>query len=170
MRDVRESMPSMSAAPSGPKREWGKPQTRQESPTATTKPQGFGKGAQGYSKPVGFVKAEDGGAGRDGHGTGREGKTDEELEAERKEQRRQEEELSYKDVRRGKNCCLFVLIFVQRERRYEPRERARIQALERTIARERAQKEAEERDRVEMKARLDVWDDDESDELFYVDR
>ena len=31
-------------------------------------------------------------------------------------------------------------------------------------------KEAEERDRVEMRARLDVWDDDESDELFYTDR
>lgn len=31
-------------------------------------------------------------------------------------------------------------------------------------------KEAEERDRVEMRARLDVWDDDESDELYYTDR
>lgn len=31
-------------------------------------------------------------------------------------------------------------------------------------------KEAEERDRVEMRARLDVWDDDESDEPFYTDR
>ena len=45
-----------------------------------------------------------------------------------------------------------------------------IQALERAIARERATKEAEERDRVEMRARLDVWDDDESDEPFYTDR
>ena len=58
----------------------------------------------------------------------------------------------------------------QRERRYEPRERTRIQALERAIARERAMKEAEERDKVEMRARLDVWDDDESDEPFYTDR
>ena len=58
----------------------------------------------------------------------------------------------------------------KRERRYEPRERARIQALERTLARQRAMKEAEERDRVEMKSRLHVWDDDESDELFYTDR
>ena len=58
----------------------------------------------------------------------------------------------------------------QRERRYEPRERARIAALERAIARQTAINEAEERDRVEMQARLDVWDDDESDELFYVDR
>lgn len=31
-------------------------------------------------------------------------------------------------------------------------------------------KEAEERDRIEMRARLDVWDDDESDETFYIDR
>jgi hypothetical protein len=31
-------------------------------------------------------------------------------------------------------------------------------------------KEAEERDRVEIRSRLDVWDDDESDETFYVDR
>lgn len=31
-------------------------------------------------------------------------------------------------------------------------------------------KEAEERDRIEMKSRLEIWDDDESDEMFYVDR
>jgi hypothetical protein len=42
--------------------------------------------------------------------------------------------------------------------------------LERTIARERALKEAEERDRVEIRSRLEIWDDDESDEMFYVDR
>jgi RNA-binding protein 25 len=58
----------------------------------------------------------------------------------------------------------------QRERRYEPRERTRIQTLERTIARERATKEAEERQYAEMRSRLDIWDDDESDEMFYVDR
>jgi len=174
MRDVRESMPSITGAPSGPKlREWGKPQNRQEDPAAP-KAQGFGKGAQGYSKPVGFVRAEDGSAGRDPLSNDRErpGKTDEELEAERKEMRRQEEELSFKDV-----CISFVLrgpvsdrLNFQRERRYEPRERTRIQALERAMGRERSQKEAEERDRIEIRARLDVWDDDESDELFYVDR
>ena len=38
------------------------------------------------------------------------------------------------------------------------------------MARERAVKEAENRDRIEMRSRLDVWDDDESDELFYTDR
>jgi RNA-binding protein 25 len=31
-------------------------------------------------------------------------------------------------------------------------------------------KEAEERDRIEMRSRLDIWDDDESDETFYIDR
>ena len=67
-------------------------------------------------------------------------------------------------------CCVTHEISSQRERRYEPRERTRIQALERAIARERAQKEAEERDRIEIKARLEIWDDDESDELFYIDR
>lgn len=58
----------------------------------------------------------------------------------------------------------------QRERRYEPRERVRIQTLERALARERAVQEAENRDRTEMRSRLDIWDDDESDELFYTDR
>jgi RNA-binding protein 25 len=31
-------------------------------------------------------------------------------------------------------------------------------------------KEAEEKDRVEIRSRLEIWDDDESDETFYVDR
>ncbi|TFK40490.1 hypothetical protein BDQ12DRAFT_601350 [Crucibulum laeve] len=160
LRDVRESIP-MSGAPSGPKvREWGKPQqlTPQAGSPTTPKQQGFGKGAQGYNKPVGFVKAEDGRIERDederGSGETRSLKSDEELEAERKEARRREEEVSFRD----------------RERRYEPRERTRIQALERAIARERTQKEHEERERIEMRARLDIWDDDESDEAFYVDR
>jgi hypothetical protein len=42
--------------------------------------------------------------------------------------------------------------------------------LERAILRDRLQKEQEEKDRIEIRARLDIWDDDESDELFYVDR
>ncbi|KAF9568771.1 hypothetical protein CPC08DRAFT_732474 [Agrocybe pediades] len=148
MRDVRESIPTLTGTPSGPKvREWGKPQHHDP---GAPRQQGFGKGAQGYSKPVGFVKADE----RSGSHEPERKKTDLELEEERKEQRRHEEELSYRD----------------RERRYEPRERTRIQALERAIARENAQREQEMRDRVEIKARLDVWDDDESDELFYVDR
>ncbi|KAF8895252.1 hypothetical protein BD779DRAFT_1735992 [Infundibulicybe gibba] len=160
LRDVRDSIPVVSGAPSGPKvREWGKPQQQQQQssgPSQSAKQQGYGKGAQGYSKPVGFVKAEENGGGKDDDRplSGRIAKTDEEFEAERKEARRKEEEISFRD----------------RERRYEPRERTRIQALERAIARERATKEAEERDRIEMRGRLDIWDDDESDEPFYIDR
>ncbi|KAG6914797.1 hypothetical protein DXG01_015228 [Tephrocybe rancida] len=165
MRDVRENIP-LTGAPSGPKvREWGKPQGQQpqQSPTAVgssqpRKEQGFGKGAQGYSKPVGFVKSEEGGSaaydGSSRSAPGKSTKTDEELEEERKEARRRDEEVSFRD----------------RERRYEPRERTRIAALERAIARERATQEAEERQRVEMRERLHVWDDDESDETFYIDR
>ncbi|KAI0823979.1 hypothetical protein BC628DRAFT_1323698 [Trametes gibbosa] len=156
MRDVREAMPNVLAAPSGPKvREWGKPQLSGQ-PESPQEGKGFGKGLQGYSKPVGFVKAEDGSGTPSGdrHLSARLAKSDEELEAERREIRRKDEENSYKD----------------RERRYEPRERNRIAALERAIARERAMKEAEVRDQTEMRARLDVWDDDESDELFYTDR
>lgn len=100
MRDVRESIPSVVGAPSGPKaREWGKPQNRQTSPQVPAK--GFGKGPQGYNKPVGFVKAEDGNSGRDSVSEERQfqPRTDEELEAEKKELRRQDEEISFKDVR-----------------------------------------------------------------------
>ncbi|KAG6841025.1 hypothetical protein C0991_002573 [Blastosporella zonata] len=165
LRDVRESIP-IAAAPSGPKvREWGKPQSQQPPPSPVAvsssqsrKEQGFGKGAQGYSKPVGFVKSEDGGAaayeGGARSASGKPTRTDEELEDERKETRRRDEEVSFRD----------------RERRYEPRERTRIGALERAIARERATQEAEERQRVEMRERLHIWDDDESDETFYIER
>jgi RNA-binding protein 25 len=106
LRDVRDSIP-MTGAPSGPKiREWGKPQqqsAQQQQAHATVsssqppKQQGFGKGAQGYSKPVGFVKAEDGDSGGR-HMPGKGTKTDEELEAERKESRRRDEEVSFRDV------------------------------------------------------------------------
>jgi RNA-binding protein 25 len=57
-----------------------------------------------------------------------------------------------------------------RTTRSEPLERVRIQTLERTLARERAIKEAEKNDRIEMRSRLDIWDDDESDELLYTGR
>lgn len=103
LRDVRESIPSVTGAPSGPKvREWGKPQQSAPS-TQSPQAQGFGKGAQGYSKPVGFVKAGDSNVGRDSSeverpGPGRTMKTDEELEAERKEARKKDEEISFKDV------------------------------------------------------------------------
>ena len=92
MRDVREAMPSIIAstagatAPAGPKvREWGKPQP-QSTPDAGGA-RGFGQGPQGYGKPVGFVRAEEGSQtpGSDRQTSVRPGKTDEELEQERKE-------------------------------------------------------------------------------------
>jgi RNA-binding protein 25 len=98
MRDVRESIPTLLNAPSGPKqREWGKPQNASSTPGPK---QGFGKGPQGYNKPLGFVKSEDTTGNKEPSKDDEAAtRTDEELEAERKEQRRQEEELSFKDVR-----------------------------------------------------------------------
>ncbi|KAJ7831432.1 hypothetical protein B0H13DRAFT_2371454 [Mycena leptocephala] len=135
--------------PSGPKmREWGRPKEEpQQQQQGAPREQGMGKGAQGYNKPVDFVRERE-------REPKRQTQTDEELEAERKEGRRRDEEVSFRD----------------RERRYEPRERARILALERAIARQRATAEAEARERIDIRARLETWDDEESDELFYVDR
>lgn len=90
MRDVRESIPLL--APSGPKREWGKSQSQQAAPSSKT--QASGKGSQGYNKSAGFVKAESDGTGKPSEFM----KTDEELEAERKEARRRDEENSFRDV------------------------------------------------------------------------
>jgi len=112
MKDVRDSIPSITGAPSGPKaREWGKPQSTPQRSRESPQPSGrgssnqagYGKGAQGYSKPVGFVKAEDnkvatGGLEDGRHLAGKSTKTDEELEAERKENRRRDEEVSFRDV------------------------------------------------------------------------
>ncbi|ESK84800.1 hypothetical protein Moror_529 [Moniliophthora roreri MCA 2997] len=150
MRDVQANISSV-AVPSGPKaRDWGK---SRPSPAAAAAPVptpvSSSKGKYGYN---GFVKAEE--QQSPVASERNKPKTDEELEKERKEARERDEEAS----------------FLDRERRYEPRERQRIAALKRAIERERATKEAEERDRIEMRERLDVWDDDESDELFYVDR
>lgn len=186
MRDLKQGMPVL-GAPSGPKmREWGKPQNQIQGSPQPGK--AVGKGPQTYDKPVGFVKAGESPVSDERSLAGKTNKTDEELEAERKETRRRDEEASFRDV--SFQLCLFtnqyptsaILRMIlttssipsvhhrQRERRYEPRERVRIQTLERTLARERAVKEAENRDRSEMRLRLDIWDDDESDELFYTDR
>ncbi|KAH0825834.1 hypothetical protein J3R83DRAFT_7807 [Lanmaoa asiatica] len=157
-REVCESIQNLLAtAPSGPKlRDWGKPQSQQPSQSTPEKgQQAQGKGLQNYSKPVGFVEAGDTNAATGASDEWSEGpKTDEEMERDRRDARRRDEDVSFKD----RECC------------YEPRELARIAALERSIVRQNAIKEAEERDRMEMQARLDVWDDDESDDLFYVDR
>ncbi len=98
MRDVRDSIPVLSNVPSGPKaREWGKSQGQPGSSPVSSKHPGFGKGAQGYNKPVGFVKSEEDSHAAD-EAQAAKNKTDEELEAERKEARRMEEELSFRDV------------------------------------------------------------------------
>lgn len=92
-------------APSGPKvREWGKPQhQQQQQQMPAERERGYGRGNQGYGKPVGFVKAEDAGGaigslGDERHLAGKGTKTDEELEADRKETRRKDEEISFRDV------------------------------------------------------------------------
>lgn len=104
MRDM-PSVPAISTSgvPSGPKqREWGKPQGNQASQQSPTQ-QGFGRGAQGYSKPVGFVKE---GEKENGSLASRIQKTDEELEEERKEQRRKDEENSFRDVSADDHICI----------------------------------------------------------------
>jgi len=95
-KDSRDSAgPNVAGAPSGPKiREWGKPQNSQSTPAAPRAQQGFGKGAQSYQKPVNFVKGDD--ASRQTPANSN--KTDEELEKERIEARRQDEENSFRDV------------------------------------------------------------------------
>lgn len=98
VREVRESIPNLLAvAPSGPKlRDWGKPQSQQ--PSTPGKGQ-QSKGPQSYSKPVGFVKAEDTGTAMGALEERSKGpKTDEEMEKERKDARRRDEEVSFKDV------------------------------------------------------------------------
>lgn len=114
-RDARESVPVL-GAPSGPKvREWGKPQQPQAQPQQTSsssqfnRQQGYGKGAQGYSKPVGFVKAEETGSVDGGPRPmgGKPNKTDEELEEERKETRRRDEEVSFKDVSKSRGLEVY---------------------------------------------------------------
>ncbi|KAJ7804678.1 hypothetical protein B0H14DRAFT_3091758 [Mycena olivaceomarginata] len=156
MRELQAQIPTPGGAPSGPKmREWGRPKEvepkreREREEQQPPREQGMGKGAQGYNKPVDFVREREG-----GREPKRQTQTDEELEAERKEGRRRDEEVSFRD----------------RERRYEPRERTRILTLERAIARQRQAAESEGRERVDLRARLEAWDDDESDELFYIDR
>jgi hypothetical protein len=100
-------------------REWGKPQggfvpgagasgssatpSDGTNGSSATAPKGLGsKGPQSYQKPVGFVR--EGGAdaemsnGDDMGGRGGMEKTDEEMEMDRREARRRDEESSYRDV------------------------------------------------------------------------
>ena len=78
-KEKMSELPSVapSVLPAGPKqREWGKPQGIAHSPP---RQKGFGNGAQGYNRPVGFVR--EGNREEDGMGD-RIQKTDEELEEE----------------------------------------------------------------------------------------
>lgn len=98
LRDVRAAVPNLGVqgSPSGPKvREWGKAQGAAE--TRGSAPLGHDP-QQGFSKPVGFVRA--GSRERDDERQlpGKAAKTDEELEQERKEARRRDEENSFRDV------------------------------------------------------------------------
>ena len=96
MRDLKQGMPVL-GAPSGPKmREWGKPQNQIQGSPQPGK--AVGKGPQSYDKPVGFVKAEESPVPDERGFAGKTSKTDEELEAERGEARRRDEEASFRDV------------------------------------------------------------------------
>jgi RNA-binding protein 25 len=101
LRDVRESIPLATGIPSGPKpREWGKSQSSQQRSHDSPQPPGRSQTSQhGYNRPVGFVKAEAATGVDDSRQlAGKSSKTDEELEAERKECRRRDEEVSFRDV------------------------------------------------------------------------
>ncbi|KAH7323421.1 hypothetical protein B0J17DRAFT_683390 [Rhizoctonia solani] len=130
---------------SGGTRAWGQPQQDKEK----------GESHGLANKPIGFVQAKEKEKEEPASkASGEPEKTDEEREKERLEARRRDEDNSFRD----------------RERRYEPRERQRIAAIERTLQRERGLARAEDKDRQELKVRLAEWDDDASDEPFYVDR
>jgi len=90
MRDVQVNLPAFTA-PNGPKaREWGRPQ---QSPTPS-QPSRYGKGSM-----TGFVKAEERSTSEEATPTpAKRAKTDLELEEERQESRRKEEERSFRDV------------------------------------------------------------------------
>ena len=96
MRDLKQGMPVL-GAPSGPKmREWGRPQNQIQGSPQPGK--AVGNGPQSYDKPVGFVKAGEGPTSDGRNLVGKTSKTDEELEAERRETRRRDEEASFRDV------------------------------------------------------------------------
>ena len=104
MRDLKQGMPVL-GAPSGPKmREWGKPQNQTQGSPQPGK--AVGKGPQSYDKPVGFVKAGESPVPDERSLAGKHNKTDEELEAERREARRRDEEASFRDV--SFLSCLFT--------------------------------------------------------------
>ncbi|KAF8302565.1 hypothetical protein DL93DRAFT_2090566 [Clavulina sp. PMI_390] len=152
---------AMANVPSGPKeRVWGRNARRDSASNSHSGSganadthgdgkRGFGNTPQGYNQSPNFVKGDAGAP-----EAGETEKSDEELERERVAIRKREEDESFRD----------------RERRWESREHSRIANIERIIARERLADANQDKDGTEMRERLHVWDDDESDELFYTDR
>lgn len=98
-------------------------------------------------------------------------KTDEERDRELRANKARADEAEFRQV-----CSLLELspisidVALQRERVWEQNEYKRLKKLSHQVALENATRDAEEKDRYEMKTRLEIWDDDESDELFYTDR
>lgn len=82
-------------APSGPKDRWGR-----QPPSGPGRSQGFGNGPQSYNKPIGFVRGEDGRRVSPSSPTSADfgPKTDLDMENERKDARKREEDMSYRDV------------------------------------------------------------------------
>jgi RNA-binding protein 25 len=110
LRDVRAAVPNLSAqaSPSGPKvREWGKAQGTADA----REPAALGSDLQqGFSKPVGFVRAGSRERDDERQVPGKTAKTDEELELDRKEARRRDEDNSFRDVRSAANFFLVHLV------------------------------------------------------------
>jgi hypothetical protein len=102
-------------APSGPKDRFGnRPppsgpgrQHQQQQHPQQYQQQGFGGTAQSYSKPPDFVKSDE--ARRHEAGEA-EGKTDLELENDRKEARKKEDEMSFRDVSLLSTCAGLPLL------------------------------------------------------------
>ena len=106
----------MGGVPSGPKeRVWGRSQTTpSKQPQQHGPPQrqgSWGNGPQGYQHHAGFVKGENAIDNRDSD------KTDEELERERRNGRRREEDESFRDVSPNLDVlCVPLLIYPSSER------------------------------------------------------
>jgi hypothetical protein len=109
MRELQQQSTVMPSTPSGPKmREWGRP--KEEPQQGQGQGQGMGKGAQGYGKPVDFVRERE--QNREPKRAQVQTQTDEELEADRKEGRRRDEEVSFRDVRIFSLFLYFIFILI----------------------------------------------------------
>lgn len=148
LRDVREAVGRAMPGSSG-----------SASTYPTNAPKGPSQGA--YNKPVGFVPA----------GTSPSSSTPSAKEpSSTKSSDPATDDLNAYNAAQQQKARSEHASFMNHLSRYEPRERTRLVALQRTIARIKGGEEAQSRDKKEMSSRLAVWDDDESDETFYVDR